>query len=81
MCFDDKSQPFAGTGVIIGPNMILTVAHNCFDHKSDLEFPKIECFPAPLADKVAKNHVKYSGFKVKKVFYPEKYLSRFRSGE
>lgn len=81
MCFDDKSQQFAGTGVIIGPNMILTVAHNCFDHRSDLEFSKIECFPAQLAEKAAKIHGKYSGFKVKKVFYPEKYLSTFRSGE
>ena len=40
-----------GTGFLIGPNIVLTVAHNCFDSFNEVNHENIVFIPAPLQDR------------------------------
>ena len=53
-----------GTGCLIGPNLVLTVFHNCTPLKQKKEM-EIEFIPAPIQKRGGR------GFKVAKKYLPE----------
>ena len=55
-----------GTAFLIGSNLALTYAHNCYDEKERREYKKPMFFPAL-------NGFRGDLCKVKKIYYPEEY--------
>ena len=39
-------QTATGSGALIGGNLVLTCAHNCYDHKTKQKAEKISFYPA-----------------------------------
>ena len=60
--------PSYGTGFLIGPNLALTCAHNCYDEKKRIEAKKLKFLPA-LNGPSGKIHT----VGVRKVCYPNEY--------
>ncbi len=46
-----KNEANQGTGFLIGPNTVLTVAHNCFDSINGVQFENMVFIPASLQDR------------------------------
>lgn len=60
-----------GTGSLIGPNVVLTCAHNVFQANIKKDHTDIEFLPAPIARETKNGPGK--GFKVKKSIVPSQY--------
>ena len=61
-----NSFSFHGTGILIAPRIVLTVAHNIYDRRKQCEVTDLKFAPA-LNGKEGKF------YPVKKVYYPKKY--------
>lgn len=57
-----------GTGCLIGPDQVLTCAHNCFDRLSEKMFDSIEFIPAPIYIHTDR------GYRVIEKYVPEQYM-------
>ena len=60
--------PYDGTGCLIGPNIVLTCAHNIYERRLKLEANDMKFKPG-INGSFGKT------FNVKKAYYPEKYVS------
>ena len=47
-----KGARFKGTGFLIGPNIILTCAHNCYSRKSEEKCHNLKFFPGLISNKL-----------------------------
>lgn len=68
-----KKGQYRGTGCLIGPNIVLTCAHNCFNVPAKKYFSNMEFIPAPIIQSVKGASLIEKGFKVKEVLIPEEY--------
>ena len=62
-----------GTGSLIGPNVVLTCAHNVFQAKIKKDHTDIEFLPASIAREMENGYDSGKGFKVKKAIVPIQY--------
>jgi hypothetical protein len=67
------SKIIIGTGCLIGPNVILTCAHNVFQVKTKKYHTGIEFIPAPIARELNSREYAGKGFKVREIIVPEQY--------
>jgi V8-like Glu-specific endopeptidase len=62
-----------GTGSLIGPNVVLTCAHNVFQKKIKKDHTDIEFLPASIAREMKNSYDSGQGFRVKKAIVPSQY--------
>ncbi len=58
-----------GTGCLIGPNIVLTCAHNCYHEIKGIPLTEITFIPAHIKKLVPE----FLGFKTKYIYYPNQY--------
>ena len=59
-------MPYFGTGFLVGPNIVLTCAYNCYDGFNQEKASEIIFYPAF-------NGSMGKSFKVKAIHYPKEY--------
>jgi V8-like Glu-specific endopeptidase len=68
-----------GTGCLIGPNVVLTCAHNVYQVDIRKDHQEIEFIPAPISREIKSKEYSKKGFSVKEIIVPDQYKNMDRS--
>ena len=64
-------HPLAGSGALIGPNVVLTCAHNLYNHDTAEEVTRVTVIPG----QAALNTIPFGKIEVAEIFYPEEFVN------
>lgn len=67
-----KARTIIGTGSLIGPNLVLTCAHNCYDAVKKQMYDEIRFIPSCIETEVRRDQLENDnlGFKSSYIYIP-----------
>jgi V8-like Glu-specific endopeptidase len=70
-----KNRTIIGTGSLIGPNLVLTCAHNCFDATKRAMDQEVRFIPSEIEGRLRREQLSNEnvGFKARYVYVPQQY--------